>query len=80
MRGLIIQLILYSRSTVAFAREVAENKAMDDAINRLEGMFTGVDPREEGVAARRGETAVKSGSFTSGTPPVGNEVCIQYVW
>jgi hypothetical protein len=65
------------RSTVEFAREVAETKAMDDALNRLEGMFTGVDPREEVMAPRRGENAgMKSGSFT-GTPPIRNEVCVE---
>lgn len=50
-----------------FAREVAETKAMDDAIDRLEGMFAGADTREEAVAPRRGDTSAKSGSFTGPT-------------
>ncbi len=64
-----------SRSTVEFAREVAETKAMDDALNRLEGMFTGTDPREEGLAPRRGDTTTKSGSFTQSTTSSNSEVC-----
>ncbi len=60
---------------MTFAREVAENKAMDDALNRLEGMFSGVDPREESAAPRRGDTsAAKTGSFMSSTPGGGGEV------
>ena len=59
-----------------FAREVAETKAMDDALNRLEGMFTGTDPREEGMAPRRGDNVSKSGSFgPSTTSSSTGEVC-----
>ena len=32
-----------------FAREVAEMRTMDDTLNRLEGMISGVDPKEESV-------------------------------
>lgn len=70
-----LQVFRICRSTVDFAREVAENKTMDDALNRLEGMFTGADPREESVTMRRGDTSMKSGSFTGSiSPPVKNEV------
>ena len=68
------------RSTVAFAREVAENKAMDDALNRLEGMFTGTDPREDGLTTRRGDTTTKSGSFTQPSTTSSGEVSIEYMW
>ena len=59
----------YRRSTVAFAREVAETKAMDDALNRLEGMFSGSEPKEDAMAApKRGDSSVKSGGSFSNSP------------
>ena len=45
-----------------FAREVAETKAMDDAINRLEGMFAGTD-KEEPMAPRKGDNTARTSSF-----------------
>ena len=45
-----------------FAREVAETKTMDDTLNRLEGMISGVDPKEESVTAKRGDIAAISAS------------------
>ena len=41
------------RSTVEFAREVSEAKAMDDTVNRLEQMFSG-GGESPGSAPRRG--------------------------
>ncbi len=49
-----------------FAREVAETKTMDDTLNRLESMITGVDPKEESVTAKRGDISVMASS--SSTP------------
>lgn len=75
----LLKFSLLHRSTVAFAREVAETKAMDDALSRLEGMFAGTEPKEEVVTAtaaapRRGDTSTKSGSFTSSPAPARAEV------
>ena len=57
------------RSTVAFAQEVYETKAMDDAINRLEDMFTGSGSHDTSGPSRRGTTAPSASgtSFTSGS-------------
>ena len=49
------------RSTVEFAREVAEVKAMEDSINRLEGMFGGSGSHETFTAPRRG-TSLATGT------------------
>ena len=44
-----------------FAREVTENKSMDNAINRLQDMFTTVDPVQNvGVAKRGADTSSRS--------------------
>ena len=56
-----------------FAKEVSEVKAMDDAINNIEGMITGTDPREVSLAPRRGD-ATKSGSFTNPSSGSNSEV------
>ena len=61
---------------MAFAREVDEAKSMDDAINRLEDMFTGSDPREEVLPVRKGTS---SGSFTGAKPGISSEVCTHEV-
>lgn len=61
------------RSTVNFAREVAETKSMDDAINRLEGMFTGVDPVQNVGTAKRGETYTRSPATTATMLAPGRE-------
>ena len=41
---------------------------MDDAINRLEGMITGVDPKEESVTAKRGDVSVRSSAVLQPVP------------
>ena len=53
-----------------FALEVAENKTMDDAISRVEGMFARGDQVEDVGAARRG---VSTRSLIA--VPAGREGC-----
>jgi len=48
---------------VEFAREVAETKTMDDTMNRLEGMISGVDPKEASVTAKRGDIVASTSSI-----------------
>lgn len=38
---MIFHVFCLCRSTVEFAREVSEAKAMDDTVNKLEQMFSG---------------------------------------
>ena len=47
---------VHCRSTVEFAREVSEAKAMDDTVNRLESMFSG---GESPAAAPRRSAAAR---------------------
>ena len=53
------------RSTVEFAREVSEAKAMDDTVNRLEQMFSSSE--SPATAPRRG-TSPQSKTINWGTP------------
>ena len=46
--------LLLPRSTVAFAREVSENKAIDDSLNKLEDMLTGSASHDQFSATRKG--------------------------
>ena len=56
------------RSTVEFAREVSEAKAMDDTVNRLEQMFTGSGASESPVTAPRRGTSPLSKTINWSTP------------
>lgn len=60
--------LTFFRSTVEFAREVAETKAMDDAVNRLEEMFTGSGASSSPISAPRRGTSPPSKTINWGTP------------
>ena len=53
-----------------FALEIAENKTMDDAISRVEGMFARGDPVED-VGAAKGGVSTRSSTAV----PAGREGC-----
>ena len=56
------------RSTVEFAREVSEAKAMDDTVNKLEEMFTGGGASSSPITAPRRGTSPPAKTINWGTP------------
>lgn len=56
------------RSTVQFAREVSEAKAMDDTVTKLENMFTGSGASDSPVSVPRRGTSPSTKTINWGTP------------
>ena len=59
-----------------FAKEVSETKAMDDALNRLEDMFSGstTESRDHTPMPRRGTSTLTSGTTPPQKEPPANTV------